>query len=151
VGRQREILCIDDDPEGLKVRGILLESMGYKVLSETDAERGLKRFREHEFDAVVMDYQMPGMSGGEAAQQMKRVRPETPVVILSALPWLPNGEGDAIDAFVQKGEPIGVLTATIEQVMAPEADDSAGASIGGAIGHFLGTLAQAVRKKVVVQ
>ena len=38
--RQREILCIDDDSQSLKVRGILLESMGYKVLSEPDAERG---------------------------------------------------------------------------------------------------------------
>ena len=81
--RQREILCIDDDPQSLKVRGILLESMGYKVLSEPDAERGLHTFLNHDVDAVLMDYQMPGMSGGEAAVEMKRLRPEIPVLIVS--------------------------------------------------------------------
>jgi two-component system autoinducer 1 sensor kinase/phosphatase LuxN len=145
VGRQREILCIDDEPEGLKVRSILLESMGYKVLSAPDAERGLQVFREHHVDAVVMDYEMPGMNGVEAAEKMKALRPETPIVILSALSWLPQTSA-AIDAFVQKGGPIALLTDTIEQWL-PHDKDSAAASVGGAIGHLLGTLAQALRKK----
>ena len=147
MGRQREILCIDDDPQGLKVRKILLESMGYKVLTAPDGRRGLKTFREHPVDVVVMDYEMPGMNGGEAAEQMKLLCPETPIVILSALSWLPQSN-EAIDAFVQKGEPIGVLTATIERVMAVDEDESAAASFGGTIGHLLGSLAQAWRKKL---
>ena len=147
MGRQRVILCIDDDPDGLKIRSILLENMGYKVLTAPDGKRGLETFREYEVDAVVMDYEMPGMNGREAAEQMKLLRPEVPVVILSALPWLP-GSSDAIDAFVQKGEPIGVLAARLEQVTTHGKDDSVAASVGAAIGHFLGTLAQALRKKV---
>jgi len=121
--RQREILCIDDDPQSLKIRGILLESMGYKVLSEPDAERGLRTFRKHDVDAVLMDYQMPGMSGGEAAVEMKRLRPETPVLIMSALPWLPeSAPNEAIDGFIQKGESLGVLGERIEQALAPIAE-----------------------------
>jgi len=117
--RQREILCIDDDPQSLKVRGILLESMGYKVLSEPDAERGLHTFRNHDVDAVLMDYQMPGMSGGEAAVEMKRLRPDIPVLIMSALPWLPeSAPKEAIDGFIQKGEPLGVLSDRIEKAIA---------------------------------
>jgi CheY-like chemotaxis protein len=117
--RQPEILCIDDDEQSLKVREILLESMGYKVLTEPDAERGLRTFEEHDVDAVVMDYQMPGMSGGEAAIEMKRLRPEVPVLIMSALPWLPEtAPKDAIDGFIQKGEPLGVLTDRLEQAIA---------------------------------
>ena len=117
--RQPEILCIDDDPQSLKVRGILLESIGYKVLSEPSAERGLRTFRDHAVDAVLMDYQMPGMSGGEAALEMKRMRPGTPVLIMSALPWLPDSAPkEAIDGFIQKGESLGVLSDRIERALA---------------------------------
>ena len=150
--QRREILCIDDDAQGLKVRGILLESMGYKVLTEPDAEQGLRVFREHEVDAVVMDYQMPGMSGGDAAVEMKRLRPEVPVLILSALPWLPDGApSEAIDGFIQKGEPLGVLAGRIEQAISGHDDEpDAAQTVGDAIEDFVGHVTQSLRKKVQV-
>ena len=114
----REILCIDDDPQSLKVRTILLETMGYHVWSESDARDGLRAFGEHKVDAVVMDYEMPGMNGGEVAVEMKRLRPEVPVMILSALPWLPeSAPPDVIDVFVQKGESMRVLARRIEDMI----------------------------------
>ncbi len=148
--RQREILCIDDDSQSLKVRGILLESMGYKVLTAPDAEHGLRTFQKHDVDAVIMDYQMPGMSGGEAAVEMKRLRPDVPVLIMSALPWLPeSAPREAIDAFIQKSEPLGVLADRIEQMIAEnphERNDRAAAAAagqaGGLVGHLKATLRQ---------
>ena len=107
MGRRREILCIDDDVQSLNVRRILLESMGYQVWTELDAQHGLRSFQDHSIDAVVMDYEMPGMNGGEAAAAMKAIRPEVPVLILSALPWLPEGAPqESIDGFIHKGEPL---------------------------------------------
>lgn len=118
MSEQREILCIDDDAQGLMVRGLLLEHLGFHVLTEADGERGLRAFAENDVDAVVMDYQMPGMNGGDVAREMKRLRPEVPVVILSALPWLPeNAPREAIDGFIQKGESVRVLASRIEQVI----------------------------------
>jgi CheY-like chemotaxis protein len=154
-GQPREILCIDDDAQSLKVRSILLESMGYAVLTELDAERGLRSFREHDVAAVVMDYEMPGMNGGEAAVEMKRIRPEVPVLILSALPCLPEGAPqEAIDAFIQKGEPLRVLAGRIETIMAAVDVGSKPAvaeSVGGAIGDFVGQFAKALRPRKKVQ
>ncbi len=156
VQRQHEILCIDDDPQGLRVRTILLESLGYKVISEANAERGLRFFKTHAVDAVVMDYQMPGMNGGEAAVEMKRLRPEVPVLILSSLPWLPeDAPRDAIDGFLEKGEPLGVLANRVAQLIAVhdetlEARNTAAQHLGGALGHFLGSLTSALRKKAAV-
>lgn len=114
----REILCIDDDPQTLKVRTIILETLGYHVWSELDARDGLRAFGERRVDAVVMDYEMPGMNGGEVAAEMKRLRPDVPVMIVSALPWLPeSAPAEAIDAFVQKGEPMRVLARRIEDMI----------------------------------
>lgn len=156
MARQREILCIDDDDQALRVRRILLESIGYSVITETDPARGLRLFRSREIDAVVMDYQMPGMNGGEAALEMKRLRPDVPVLILSSLPWLPeDAPHEAIDGFIQKGEPLGVLSSRIEQLISQheesvEARIAAAQQMGGTLGHFIGSLANTLRKKSAV-
>ncbi len=122
--RQREILCIDDDEQSLQVRKILLETFDFHVTTATDGREGLKFFGSHDVDAVVVDYQMPGMSGGDVARAVKQQRPEVPVLVLSALPWLPEeAPRDCIDSFVIKGGPTSKLVSEIEHIMqaAPQA------------------------------
>jgi len=150
--RQYAILCIDDDVQSLRVRKMLLESLGYSVLAESHPRRGLDSFGAHDVDAVVMDYQMPGMNGAEVALEMKRLRPDVPIVILSSLPWLPeDAPREAIDAFVQKGERLAIVADRLQQLIAARKEDrssqTAAQQIGGAVGHFLGSLATALRKR----
>ena len=116
--RQREILCIDDDEQSLEIRKILLETCDFRVTTATSAKDGLRYFRTHQVDAVVLDYEMPEMNGGQAAMKIKAMRRDVPVVILSALPWLPSdAPRECIDAFMVKGEPTRVLVSELEQLM----------------------------------
>lgn len=116
--RQREILCIDDDEQSLRVRKILLETFNFRVTAARSAREGLRFFRSHHVDAVVLDYEMPDMNGGEVARKMKSMRGHVPVLILSALPWLPSdAPRECIDAFVTKGGPTPALVDEIEQMM----------------------------------
>jgi CheY-like chemotaxis protein len=57
------ILCIDDHTNGLIGRKILLENNGYRVLPAIAGDEGLTLFLSHSVDAVILDYQMPGMNG----------------------------------------------------------------------------------------
>ncbi len=57
------ILCIDDEPDAIKIRKLLLESEGYRVFGATTGEEGLRLFQQHKIDAVVVDYRMSGMNG----------------------------------------------------------------------------------------
>ena len=61
------ILCVDDEVVGLRVRKILLERAGYRVLTAEDGRSGIDLFASEPVDAVVLDYAMPGMHGGEVA------------------------------------------------------------------------------------
>jgi CheY-like chemotaxis protein len=127
--RQREILCIDDDEQSLQVRKILLETFDFRVTTATSAKEGLRYFRTHDVDAVVLDYEMPEMNGGQAARKMKSMRADVPVLILSALPWLPNeAPRECIDVFVTKGGPTAALVHEIEHMMeaAPAAPKTGG-------------------------
>jgi CheY-like chemotaxis protein len=116
--RQREVLCIDDDEQSLQVRKILLETFDFHVTTASSGKEGLRYFRSHDVDAVVLDYEMPEMNGGQVARKMKSMRADVPVLILTALPWLPkDAPRECIDVFVTKGGPTADLAHQIEQMM----------------------------------
>ena len=65
------VLCIDDEPQGLVVRKAILRNKGYEVLTATSGPEGLKLFEANPIDAVVLDYSMPGMNGGQVAAELE--------------------------------------------------------------------------------
>ena len=84
-GRNEHILYVDDE-EGLVFLGKrLLERLGYIVTGHTDALKALEEFRAnpHNFQAVVTDMAMPGMSGLEFARELLAARPDIPIVMTS--------------------------------------------------------------------
>ena len=98
------ILCVDDEAVGLKVRGLLLERAGYRVLTAPDGESGLEVFAREPVEAVVLDFSMPGMSGSEVAQHMRRVKPEVPILMLSAYTSVSPEVLDTVNLYMTKGE-----------------------------------------------
>jgi two-component system cell cycle response regulator DivK len=81
------ILIVEDNAANMTLAQYLLESVGHRVLSATDAEAGLALARAELPDLILMDIQLPGMDGLEATAQLKR-EPATqriPVIALTAL------------------------------------------------------------------
>jgi CheY-like chemotaxis protein len=112
----KSVLCIDDDPRSLELRRLQLEQAGFAVVTSTSPAKGLSLFLAGRFDVVVLDYEMGDLNGGELARVIKGLNPSVPVMILSALPWLPDDAPDCIDAFVSKCEPASWMTYKIEQM-----------------------------------
>jgi CheY-like chemotaxis protein len=98
------ILCVDDEVVGLRVRKILLERAGYQVLTAADGYSGLELFATQPVDAVVLDYAMPGMHGGEVAKKMRQTKPHVPILLLSAYVGLPEEVSSLVDVYMTKGE-----------------------------------------------
>ncbi len=98
------VLCVDDEYVGLHVRRTLLERSGYTVLTAPDGPSGLSIFRQQPVEAVVLDYAMPGMHGGEIAAQMRAEKPEIPILLLSAFVGLPAEVTQLVDLYMTKGE-----------------------------------------------
>jgi len=100
------VLCIDDQEDGLRIRKLFLETMGYEVLTATTGRVGLNLMSEHSADAVVLDYRMPGMDGEAVAAELRRIYPRLPIVMLSGyVPEIPGRVHDLVNAFVSKGSP----------------------------------------------
>jgi CheY-like chemotaxis protein len=115
--RKATILCIDDHWHGLGGRKTLLENDGYEVLEATGGNEGLKLFLSHSVDAVVLDYQMPGMNGDVVAAKMKRVKSHVPILLLSAYGPLPKSKLEAVDTFLSKSEPPKILLSTLQNLL----------------------------------
>jgi CheY-like chemotaxis protein len=113
----KTVLCVDDEAIGLRVRKIMLESHGFKVLTASSGQQGLAMFDDNSVDLVVLDYYMPGMNGGDVAAEMRRRRPAIPIIFLSAYFSLPPAALELANAFITKGDPPDVLIEKIEQLV----------------------------------
>jgi len=98
------VLCVDDELVGLHVRKLLLERSGYRVITANDGPSGISMFERHPVQAVVLDYAMPGMHGGEVAAHMRARKPEVPILLLSAYVGLPEETMDLVNVYMTKGE-----------------------------------------------
>jgi CheY-like chemotaxis protein len=98
------ILCVDDESVGLEVRKILLERAGYRVVTALDGDSGLEIFAKEPVEAVVLDYAMPGLTGAEVATRMRTIKPQIPILMLSAYTSLPVEVNDVVDLSMTKGE-----------------------------------------------
>jgi len=110
------ILCIDD-AAWLEACKKLLEIRGYEVLSAQSEEQGLGLFVSHPIDAVVLDYKMPGMNGDRAARQMKRLKPDVPILMLSGYSELRPNALPCVDAFLSKGESLSTVVSTLDRLL----------------------------------
>jgi CheY-like chemotaxis protein len=113
---QRIVLCADDEIEELTARKMVLESAGFKVLVARNGKDALDVFRSTAVDAVVLDYFMPGMTGLSVAREMKELRPEVPLVMLSGFASLPGETIGVVDAWVQKRD-VEVLLRELEKLI----------------------------------
>lgn len=111
-GPKRTILCIDADNSILRYERSLLERSGYVVLTTASAQQGIALAMKFQLDAVVLDYQMPEMSGHDVAAALKSFRPEILIVMFSASE-IPEETLKLADAVVLKTDAIQALLPTV--------------------------------------
>ena len=101
---QPSILLVDDNANGLKARKMVLEELGYKIVTASNGHDALERFAPQEFDLVVTDYKMPRMDGLELIVHLRKLEPKLPIVLISGFvdSMGLNEENTQADAVIQK-------------------------------------------------
>ncbi|MCI0693919.1 sigma-54 dependent transcriptional regulator [candidate division KSB1 bacterium] len=80
----KRLLLIDDDESLLKVTAHQLRQFGYEVIAKGSGEDGLATFKETPFAVAVTDLQLPGVSGIEVLQEIRRHDRDCVVIIITA-------------------------------------------------------------------
>ncbi|MFC1885653.1 response regulator [Thermodesulfobacteriota bacterium] len=110
IPRGSERLLFVDDEKSLVDIGLkMLQELGYQVSAKTSSIKALELFRiqSDQFDLIITDMTMPHMTGMQLAENIKQIRPEIPIIILT-------GFSEAISK--EKTEAIGINSVLIKPV-----------------------------------
>src|SRR5579863_5224445 len=107
------LLCIHKDPAELS----LLQEHGYELLTATNGHEGLQLFMSQPVDAIVLDYQLGLLDGGVVAAEIKRVKPQIPIVMLAEYMDIPIAALNSVDAVVAKSDLAHSLLETVHSVL----------------------------------
>ena len=117
------VLAVDDNPLNLRLLSAIMSKQGHDVTAVESGAAALAVMATHPFDVVLMDVQMPGMTGLEATQKIRELeapQKTTPVIAVTASVLMSDREAAAqagMDGFVGKPIKIAVLNSEIARVL----------------------------------
>lgn len=95
---QTSILIVDDDTSMSKSMALILKRKGYEVTVAGSGPESIELIKTRPFDITFMDIKMPIMNGVEAFEEIKKIRPESVVIMMTAY---------AFEELIQKALQIG--------------------------------------------
>jgi len=81
--RKQSILFVDDNGEIRRLYQKLLESSGYIVEVASDGQEAIDAYSQREIDLVIMDLEMPGVSGAEALETIHKLNNNVKAIVIS--------------------------------------------------------------------
>ncbi len=125
----QQILIADDDISMRTALSESLESCGYEVVTAENGIDALQKFQEGRFEVVITDMRMPKMSGMDVLRGIKKISPETPVILITAYGTVNTAveamkEGAA--EFIMKPFSLDDLEFVVKNVLAANAENQAG-------------------------
>jgi two-component system KDP operon response regulator KdpE len=107
------ILVVDDEPQIRRVLSTMLTSQGYPVIEARSGEEALEKIRGERIDLILLDVNMPGMSGLETCAQVRRTG-DVPIIMLTVR----NSERDKVQALDAGADDYVVKPFGAEELMA---------------------------------
>ena len=96
----RSLLCIHRDPAQLS----MLQEKGFSLITATHGSQGLRLLVSKAVDAVILEYYLGLLDGAAVADEIKKVRPRLPIVMLAESLELPEGALKSVDALVTNSD-----------------------------------------------
>jgi CheY-like chemotaxis protein len=82
--QKHQILVVDDEPSVRGAIKMLLKHDGHEIRLADSGEAALAMFERDKFDLVITDYSMQGMKGAQLAVLIKQLRPDQPIIMITA-------------------------------------------------------------------
>lgn len=111
--QKASIFYVDDNPKSRLLLASILKELGFNVIAVEDPLDALEMIEGAVFDLVLLDYQMPKMTGARLAREIKGMFPDVPIVMISGHSALPATELTYVDAYCGKGATLDELISVI--------------------------------------
>ncbi|MDA0676159.1 MAG: response regulator [Proteobacteria bacterium] len=118
------VLVVEDNALNLRLFNDLLQAKGYNTLNARSGPEALEIMRAQRPDLVLMDIQLPGMSGIEATQEIRKDEALKTVPVVAVTAFAMKGDEETIrkggcDAYISKPISVPDFFATIARFLAP--------------------------------
>jgi DNA-binding response OmpR family regulator len=80
-----KVLCVENHPEQLAFLKQMLEVAGYEVLCAATGSQALIVFSKQDLQGVLLEYDLPDVTGSSLRAEMKRMKPEIPILLFSGV------------------------------------------------------------------
>lgn len=84
MDNMKTVLVIEDDPHIAELLEIHLGDLGYELVHAADGVSGLERFRQQEYDLVILDLMLPKLDGFEVCKAIRAENTYTPILMLTS-------------------------------------------------------------------
>ena len=116
------ILLVDDYPDALEIWGLYLRAMGYDVVEADDGLKAVAQAHRHHPDIIVLDLELPGITGFEAAIRLRNSAETRHIPLIAATGYsqatqLDQARASGFDAIVVKPCEPALLVAEIERLL----------------------------------
>lgn len=132
------ILVVDDESNVVEVTEEMLQTIGYKVMTARNGQEAVSVFERNksDIDLIILDMVMPGLSGGETFDRIKKIRQDVKVLLSSG--YSIKGEAKKIldrgcDGFIQKPYNLEKLSENLNMVLGRAPQDQAPSSLNAFI------------------
>ncbi len=120
----KTVLVVEDNDINMRLFHDMLEARGYNVLQAQDGTEGWRMAREHRPDPILMDIQLPGISGLEVTKRLKadETLKSIPVIAITAFAMAGDQEKfleGGCDAYIAKPISVSNLLQTVERLAKP--------------------------------
>ena len=116
-----KILSIDDNCSLNSMRQMVLAVSGFECDLAATAEQALAMVLTCHYDAILLDYYLPGTTGSQVANTIKTLRPEVPIILVTGEEV--QEHSDAVHSYLIKGEGPEVLLAKLHSVTSLRSDN----------------------------
>ena len=80
-----KVLCVENRPEYMGALKYMLETAGYEVTSATTGDQALRLLTTLDVDGVLLEYDLPDAAGSAVRAEMKRIKPDVPVLLFAGI------------------------------------------------------------------
>lgn len=78
-----KVLLVDDEEDFLEIMSERMQARGMQVVTCTSADEAIEKLKTETFDAIILDFMMPGIDGMQALKDIKAKRPESQIILLT--------------------------------------------------------------------
>jgi len=79
------LLCVENRPEYMDALKYMLKTAGYEVTAATNGDQALRLLTSLDVDGVLLEYNLPDAIGSAVRAEMKRIKPDVPVLLFAGI------------------------------------------------------------------